>query len=174
MTNTDLICGIRWKIQEEKTLVTYCAYTFASDWFQNWFLSCAIKRHEIVWSACSTSCEHYGLLWLLLYYVFCWALWKNCQGFEKPLQSGSSSTLFCSSASQDFTRAGLYGLTFRRAIPPTSDPWSHSTVWNISFSDTFSWEEYLKETSSTPASPSCFRQVCCPGLVFYHWIIHPR
>ncbi|XP_048855265.1 LOW QUALITY PROTEIN: sex comb on midleg-like protein 2 [Brienomyrus brachyistius] len=28
--------------------------------------------------------------------------------------------------------------------------------------DTFSWEEYLKETSSTPAPPSCFRQSRVP------------
>ncbi|KAI1885126.1 hypothetical protein AGOR_G00216980 [Albula goreensis] len=28
--------------------------------------------------------------------------------------------------------------------------------------DTFSWEEYLKETSSTPAPPSCFRQSRIP------------
>lgn len=28
-------------------------------------------------------------------------------------------------------------------------------------SDAFSWEDYLKETSSIPAPPSCFRQVRC-------------
>lgn len=28
--------------------------------------------------------------------------------------------------------------------------------------DAFSWEEYLKETSSVPAPPNCFRQVCPP------------
>ncbi|CAB1323707.1 unnamed protein product [Coregonus sp. 'balchen'] len=29
-----------------------------------------------------------------------------------------------------------------------------------SLKESFSWEEYLKETSSTPAPPSFFRQVC--------------
>uniref|UniRef100_A0A673BX91 SAM domain-containing protein n=1 Tax=Sphaeramia orbicularis TaxID=375764 RepID=A0A673BX91_9TELE len=34
-------------------------------------------------------------------------------------------------------------------------------IYNF-FSDTFSWEEYLKETSSIPAPPSCFRQARVP------------
>lgn len=31
--------------------------------------------------------------------------------------------------------------------------------------DAFSWEEYLKETSSIPAPASCFRQVCHSGFM---------
>ncbi|KAM7410436.1 hypothetical protein PAMA_001737 [Pampus argenteus] len=42
-----------------------------------------------------------------------------------------------------------------RAVPPTG-------TTPATTKDAFSWEEYLKETSSTPAPPSCFRQARVP------------
>ncbi|XP_047443249.1 sex comb on midleg-like protein 2 isoform X3 [Mugil cephalus] len=42
-----------------------------------------------------------------------------------------------------------------RTVPPTG-------TTPATTKDAFSWEEYLKETSSTPAPPSCFRQARVP------------
>ncbi|XP_053286855.1 sex comb on midleg-like protein 2 isoform X2 [Pleuronectes platessa] len=42
-----------------------------------------------------------------------------------------------------------------RTVPPTG-------TTPATNKDAFTWEEYLKETSSTPAPPSCYRQACVP------------
>lgn len=57
-----------------------------------------------------------------------------------------------------------------RTIPPTGtivgtakgqqSSVNESNQISSPFADVFNWEDYLKETSSTPAPPSCFRQVC--------------